>query len=519
MRALSLSLLGLLWAAPWAQAASAAAVEGCPQGQLGSAATAAARGLAYSAAAAQLTRAGQPQMAVRCLQLAATQLPKSAVVRRDLGVALASVARDAEALIELRAAEALGDADPELYEWLAFVLARLGRPIEARQAAAQAGSWQADLLGAQLRDPQASYQAAVLLDEGHRASALSALVLAAKRGEEGDRLAALRLAQLAHALALETPTDRVTLDATRFYLGRLRAVGGGRQANLQLRLGLAQLSNPRYLSGGLRPERASLRASLQATGRAQLAVGPLRLYGGLAFEQQAYLVDRDRYQDHELSAYTVELRADYPLTLNPEGLLIGAALRFRDVYGRRFGVHHGFELEGGPVLSMQLTAALRLHMGLFGALRDLIHGEPAVSGSSQDRDATLQRAVFGLSYQGDGLRVEQEGLFVHEDAQGDAFDAIGGGLGSYIAVQAGPRLWLYTRFGALYRSFGAVGDQAIIGAASRRSEVRAHLELGLRLGLGQRWQLEVSDRLVRADARVGHRYTANTVQTALEVAW
>lgn len=503
---LSLSLLSIA-AAP------------CPEAGVSAERPAAERGLLLSAAAARAGRAGEFSQAVRCLRAAQVALPGSAVIRRELGVALLSAEDNEAALDQLWTAEAAGDRDPEVYELIAVALLRLGREREAARYANRARSWPADLLGASLGDAEASYRTTTSLDARKDTAALSALVLASAQGQRGERVSALRLARYAHELALQDPDEQLMVDATGFYLRRLEEAGGAMQYNFRLRAGVEQPTNAAFKSGGLSPDGPTLRAALQLDAWGQLAVGPVRLSGGLRFQQQQYLVDRSRYADDELSAYTIEARADYPLTKNPEGPTLGAAVRFYDVYGRRFGVHQGYVLQGGPVLAMQLTASLRLHMGLFGTLRNVIDAEPEPEAQSQDRDARGQRAVFGVGYRARGLRLQIEGLFIHDDAQGVAFDAVGGGLGVSLRVQLADTLWLFTRAGGLFSSYGPVGDQAIIGSASRRAELRTQLVLGCRLALSRRLSLEFSDTVLRSIAREGHDYTDNTASAAVELLW
>lgn len=475
--------------------------------------------LQMAAQGREALRQGDLDLAKRCLQAAHGLAPESTLIQRDLAVLLSLLGDFAEAKRLLLAAMAGGDRDPEVHAMLAYVLAQLGERRAAIQEVEAARSWRADLLGVSLGDPESRHRSRDLIDQDAARGAVAALVLAGEEASRGERVEAMNLAELAFQLASDHGLDPIIGEISQLFLREMAEKGGPIQGSLGAQLFTEFVTNPGFASMTEDSVLSLPRATLGVDAHLKLALGRLRLSAEGAWMQQRVLQDRSRWAKVELGAYRLGLQAEYPLSRDPEGLVLGFELRFLDVYADGYRVEVGRLLEGGPVLSLRLTPRTRLRFGLLGSLYHQGQGAPEDPSSSQSRHRSGQRAVLALRFSKERMRVEWVGFFTHHDAKGAAFDLVGGGAGATVVARVTPRLSLHSGFWVAYGNYGAVGDTTYLGSAARRSELRTELVLGARFAVLDGLALRLEDRWLQTAARVGHGYMQNRVIGGLEWRW
>ncbi len=454
--------------------------------------------------------------ALVCLEAAHAIDPDSPIYARDLAAAAHRAQDHSRALAAIEAALAGGDADPEALVLRATILAALGRDRDAVDAVDAASSWESDLVAAALADRTAARRAIVLVDERTRRGAMASLTLASLEASQGSYQGAERLAELALTRAgFVGATELVT--ASRDLLGTIRDqddIG----YNLRLRSSFDHATNPAFLARSNEPRRAGLRVALAIDGDVTAPLGPLTAQLGARVDQHVYFTQRETYDQLDITAFTLSGALSYPLSQHPSLAVLGLSARFVDVHGDLFGTHYATTIEGGPDLTLQLAARLRLRLGLYGSAADVIDTSPPDDVVSQlNRDRVGQRAVVTLYAEADRIAGTVSAAFLHDDALGDAFDAIGGEFSGRLVAYATPDLSLYTGVGITLREYGPVGDLAIIGPAATRTQLRIVAALGVRARFTDQVYVVVEDTWVNNQARDLHEYVSNVLSVGAEV--
>jgi tetratricopeptide (TPR) repeat protein len=476
------------------------------------------RGLVASGLGLDLLSRGDVEGAIACLELAASALPESAFVARDLASAYSAVGRSADALLWIDRALELGDIDPEAHELRAMVLADLSRAEDALEEARRSATWESDLVAAALGDEGAAYRVADLVNEPTQRGALSALVLAAHAADHGEQTTARLLKDVAEQNA-ESSSSPIILNATRALADQLEKKGG-MSAWARLRTSIDHTTNPAYQADGTGIHDTGVRLALLGEGALQIPIGIARLDTALRVDQHVFLTSRDLYRNLDLTGLVLAASIELPISNNPSAAVVGFRARFSDAFGNLFKVHYATTIEGGPNLILPLTARTRLELGVYGVATDYIDVSPSDAKiSSVNRDRLGQRASVALSFRADWLEGRGEAMFLRDNALGDAFDAIGGAAAGRLRAYPGGGIVLGTGVAVLARQFGPVGDLSIIGPAATRTEIRTVIDLGATIPIAGALSLVLGDVWIQNGAREGHAYTENVLSTGLEQVW
>jgi hypothetical protein len=465
--------------------------------------------------AQEMIRRGDPEAARHCLA-AARSIQDDPVLARDHAALARMLGRHDEALRAIDEAIALGDADPEAEELRAIILAEKGDDARAIEAADRTGTVEGSMIGALLHDPSAAYRLVSLVDEESERGALASLVLAAHEGARGDLSAARRLGTFAEVRAQHLP--RIA-DAARAFGKKVAGEDEVRHL-VRLRLGLDHATNPGYRVRGDPDRTFGLRASFTGEGALEVPIGRVLLSGALRVDQHVFATERDLYAGLDLTAFAVATRVDVAVANHPRAAVVGIATRYVDVFARLFRDHYAATLEGGPDLTPQVAAPLQLRLAFHGVVTDFVDvSPPNAIVSSLNRDRVGQRGLLTLILESDWLTGSIEGMFLRDDARGDAFDAIGGGAAGRVTARLGGGVELDTGVAVVIREYGPVGDRSIIGPASTRTEVRTVVELAARVPLYDGIYFLMEDVFIDDRARQGHAYTENVLSMALEAVW
>ncbi len=481
-----------------------------------------AAGLLYAAAGFERLRSPDPtalEEAVKCLRAASERLPTSAVVAKDLATALARQERWDEAHAEIARARRLGAAGPEIELLTAVVQAARQAPALAREAAIREGSWRGDLIATRYGSSAAKGRLVALLPESTRRAAWGRLVLAMTESGDGDLPAARLLASSAEQQADQLGLSQLAVSARRLD-DRLMADASGWQGRLRLRSALEYPTNPGFEAASDAPGSVPVRLALTVSGGLSRSFGRLVAYGALRVDQHLFLNQRDDLGEYDIFRWSLAAGLRYPLSADPNGTVLAVVTRFVDVYGDRFGEHLGWMLEGGPEPHLRVSGNLRARLAFYGQKTDFIdRSPPAGLLSAVDRDRVGQRAILTFTYDTPRLRASGDAMFLRDRATGEAFDAIGGGVGFRLATRASDRLWLNIGVTGTLREFGPVGDAAVIGDAATRTEFRTVARLGARWRLNERLFSVVENVWVGTAARDRHRYTNNVLSVGMEAVW
>jgi hypothetical protein len=476
------------------------------------------RGALLAARGMELLAQRQVQRAVECLEEAAELLPDDFVVTRDLAAARLRSGDAAGALAAIDRAIALGDADPEARELRAIVLAELGESDAAVEAADGIGTLESDLIGSVLEDPRASYRLVPLVDEESDRGALVSLVLAAHEGSRGDVASARRLGSVAEQQALKAEALPL-VQASRELGGRLNEAGGLRH-RVRLRAGVDYATNPNYLAGGNPARTGALRVAFAGEGALEIPIGRALFAGALRIDQHVFATERELYAPLDLTAFSAATRVELAISRHPNSAVVGAGVRYVDLFARLFREHYAASIEGGPDLTLQVLAPMRLRLAFYGIATDFIDKSPPNAiVSSINRDRVGQRVALSLMIESDWLSGLVEAMFLHDDSLGDAFDAIGGAGAARVSARLGGGIELFTGIAVAVREYGPVGDRSIIGPAATRTEIRTTAQLGARVPLYDHFDFVMEDAFINDDARSGHSYTENVLSIGVEATW
>ncbi len=491
---------------------------------------AAAAGLMYSAAGFQHLQAAisaasartaftENRRAVTCLLEARRRLPRSAVVARDLATVWIRLERWAKASEAVAEARRLGAAGPEVELMAAVVAARRGRSSAALRAAAAEGTWRSDLIATRFGSSRSKDHLLALLPENTERATWGRLMLALAESRDGDLPAARQLASDAERDADGLGVSSLAVTA-RQLSHRLRHETPPWQGTLRLRTALEYPTNPGFSATGGEPDGVPVRLALSVSGGLRRSLGRWVLLGAARADQHLFISEREDVGRFDLFHWSVAAGVRYSLSSDPNGTALGIAGRVRDAYLDLFGERLGTSIEGGPELHVRVDANLHARLALYGLKSTFVVGSPP-SGvlSPVDRDRTGQRMILTLRYRSAGLQVVGDAMFLRDQADGEAFDAIGGGVGVRVAVRAQPDLWLHGGLSGTVREYGPVGDAAVIGDAATRPELRTAASLGARWAFFPRLSLVVEDVLVTTAARDRHRYTDNVLTVGMESSW
>lgn len=470
------------------------------------------------ARAGQARRAGDLARAKGCLDAALETDPSSTLALRARAQLHLQAGRLADAHADAAAAAHLGDADPELLELRALIAARAQAVLEARAHARAARTWVGDLIGVALDDRRAAFEVAELLGEPTARGALAGLVLAGHEARTSDPQAALTLAAQAERDA--RIADEPGLARMARQLITQVALHGRRDWSAQLGTSIDHLTNPAYVSPEEGGQTSSVRVAAQGNVDARFALGRVQLRTGLRVRQHGLLARRSRFCCLDTFSYRLVGGLSLPLGPDPRAVRLGLVVRWTDVFADRFRFHHASHLEGGPTLAFALGPRLDVDLSFLGVITDFVDTSPAdARASSLDRDRVGQRATLGVALRLEWLLARLEAMFINDDAQGDAFDALGAAFAATLEAQPAPDLTVFLGAGITIREFGPVGDKAVIGAAANRTEVRTALRVGARLRLAKWLHLVVDDTFVDSSARAGHDYAHNVLSVGVQTRW
>lgn len=462
---------------------------------------------------------GELETAVRCLEAAYARAKDSSVISRDLALAYAQVGRRPEALVHIDRAIALGDVDPEAHVLRAILLAEEGDENEARRAALQAGSWEGDLVGAILGERESTRRLAVWVGERSSRGALATLALAVRAAEDGDRSRARQLAGRAVDDA-ETSQSSFVLNAARALQERL---GGGAErfrGATRFRATMDYVNNPSFDRLSAVRERHAARASLLGEASLQLPIDTARLDASLRLDQHVYMNGREVLADFDLSSLSAAVALEIPIGSGADAALVGLGLRFTDTFGDLFRLHYGYGFEGGPWLEFSLVDRLRVVVAISGLYTDFVDlSPPDTVVSPLNRDAFGQRATVGFLMRETDFDVRLDAVFHRDNALGDAFDNYGAGLAARAVVRLPGAALLRGGLSVMYRRYGPVGDEAIIGEAARRSEARLAGSLGALFPLEEHIAIVLEDTLISNFARTDQTYASNVLSAGVELSW
>ena len=469
-------------------------------------------------AAGQEAASGQNDAeALACLN-AALALADRALVHEERAFVLYRLGRNEDALEAIRKALRLGDSDPETHLLEAQILASLGRPEVAREAARHSRTWEGDLVGASLRDTVAAYESVQHVGEQTARGALTALTLGAVALEQGSLRSAQTLFQSAVKSA-EAAAIPVVESAATDLLDRTRSAPSWRwSARLASALDFA--TNPGFRTRGDPELERGLRVALGAEGALAADLGPLRAMFALRLDQHTFLAPRDIPADLDVFGLALSAAAELPLSDATSFVVLGVSFRFSDLFGDRFARHYAVSFEGGPYLKLRLGPGLWVNLGFYGVVTEFIDEESGSEAfSSLNRDRGGQRGLVGIRYTGDWLDVWVDGMFIRDDAVGDAFDSIGGSTAVRLEARPEDGLQVFVGLALTVTEYGPVGDSAIIGPAATRTELRTVAEVGVRVTLLEHLDFIVQDIWLNNAARTGHDYTENVLSMGFEAWW
>lgn len=483
-----------------------------------------AAGLDSETASLVLVAAGQAAVAAHresealaCLD-AARDRYETALVQEERAFLLYRLGRHGAALHAVRRALRLGDVDPEAHLLEAEILTALGRVDAAREAARRAGSWEGDLVGASLQDVAAAYRAVQYVGEQTDRGALTALTLGAGAFEEGRvRTArglfrrAERSAELAARPEVQTVAAELLDRAKRGPSWRWSARAGS---------SLDFATNPGFRARGDPELERGLRVALNAEGSVAADIGAVRAMLALRLDQHLFVAPRALPADLDVFGLALSGAFELPLSRDPSFVVLGVSVRFSDLHGDRFARRHATSFEGGPYLGLRLGPGLWMNLGFFGVVTDFGDEDTADGAFSPvDRDRGGQRGLVGVRYNSDWLDIRVDGMFLRDDAVGDAFDGIGGAVAVRLDTRPEEGLHVFAGVALTLTEFGPVGDSAIIGPAARRTELRTVAEGGVRFALLAHVDFVVKDTWIDNAARDGHAYTENVLSMGFEAWW
>lgn len=514
LRATSDWRLRALW---WAATALVVSVGGEPvvlaQAIDCGSATPPSRSEAYLASAVGLDNLsrGEVEAAVTCLRFAFAGLPTSEVIARDLALALSHAGLSDEAVRMFQRARALGDPGGDLAR--AVLAAERGDKGLALDAARRSGGLEGETVEGVLGQGEALRALGKRLESPGPETPIVRLVLASQAAERGNLGSARALAKAAE-LSAEAYRDPLLFNAARVLRRRLERETA---AQLGVRLGLLgeQIVNPAWAAEGpeIVRDAVGLRGRLEVAGVARL--GLVRWQGAVSIDQRLFLTEGEALGEAERFGLAAATSLEVPLADDLWAPSVAIGVRLVDVRADGLERRIASSLEGGPTLKIAISSGWWTELGVYGVWTDF---EDA---ADRDfiRDRVGQRARLAFRYEDLGLTGQVAVTALHDEAEGQAFDALGLSVSGRGELRPTAGLAIYLGLAGVLRRWGPVGDESIIGGADRREELRWSAELGSRLRVAPLTHLLIQNTWVRNDARRGHRYVNNVLSAGLEVDW
>lgn len=468
---------------------------------------------AWQASARGLSNLQQENVAaaIRCLETAHRGLPQSEVIARDLAVALSRAGKTERALALLDVAKALGDPEGDIEK--AVLAARLGDAALARSAARRVSGSEGDILGAVLGDPDALRDLGRRLTQGTELAPLARLVLAGEAAEEGRLGPAVAMSRAAE-LGAERLSDALVFNAARTLQRRIRR-SSSPATSFRARVGAEQIINPQWaLPAPSRIDEAlSVRSELQLALASRL--GSLTWSGAVSVDQRIFLSDREALASVERFGVTAAMVLAVPFSADLRSAVFNVGLRVVDVRAEGFALRLGTGLEGGGGLRISLAPRWWGELGVYGVWTDF----PEPTDRAFDRDRVGQRARLSLVHRGQRFDAEMVMTALHDETEGQAFDAVGAIVGGTVTARLSGSASLRAGLSVGVRQWGPAGDEALVGEAARRRDVRITAELEGRLRVAPRVVLLARDVFVRSAGPTGRVYAGNLLTLGTEVAW
>ena len=453
---------------------------------------------------------GEVERAVRCLRWAFYGLPHSEVIARDLGLALAQSGRLGEARTMLEQAFELGDPDGALER--ALVSAELGDTEVALHWAFEAGGVEGNTVAAALGEASRVRALGYDLDSVGPESPLIQLVLAVRSAAEGALGSAMIMAQRAQRRA-ESYSDALVFNAARALRQRLKQEPSV-DVRLLGRVRAEHIVNPLWQTFSHESPSTSAALRLSATADLRGRVGSVTWSGSVAVDQRLYMVDRELLARAERLAVFAAGSLSIPLSENVQSAQLQLGLRAIDLRSNGFETRLGTSVEGGPTLRMVLADRWRGELGVYGVWTDF---ETANAGVFE-RDRVGQRARLALAYDGVSVSGGIDLTALNDEAEGQAFDVSGLALSGRLVVQVRPRWNVRGGISAALRRWGPAGDEAVIGDAARRMELRWSVGFGLSAALIPHVNWVADSFVLRSESKRGG-FVSSTISTGLETAW
>lgn len=439
----------------------------------------------HKAARAQaLLRDGQAQDALRLLQRAVEDWPESATLRMDLARAYGRAGRWAEADAEARRAVAHGASRREAAALQAVAAARTGDEERARAVAMEAGNRASIRLAAALGHPKALRQVASDDATPSVLGALGRYVLALRAAAEGREPAARALAESAAETAA---ASRPTSEASRRIANAAWALVEQLDRRPWLRWGAqVQATAGASTNPDLRQRQARGYGGADVDVGTSARVGPVQTWLSATGTFRQLTADASDLGDRWFGG---ALGLGVALPVGGPASAIQVALDGRvSALSADFQAQIASMLELGPSLWVPLGDGWDLRLGAYGVRVDVGSTfSPDAEVDPFNRDRTGQRVVLSAIRKSPSLQVELHGMFINDQADGEAFRSVGGGLGAGLRqiFVGGTEAWVSGRL--VVRDFGPTLAPAFVGEGETVLELRAHYELGLSVPLGGPW--------------------------------
>ncbi len=497
-------------------AAPATGAEQCPVPATQSSSV--AQALIYSAQGLELLTRGQQKEATACLKLSAQLSPSDPASHYEYALALAQIRDFNGALDSLKKALDLGQNTRSAFLLQSVSFFELGQKEAALEAALRAGGFDGALVATLLGDEASAYSLGQWVEEKSRQGMFAAMALGLHQAQKRHLLGARQLNQVALAQAQNLSMSPEFHAVRQFELG-LRKQG---PLDFKVSLGafLGHISNPRYLAQPQREQRNSLALQLQGKTDLIWTADSFLLKTGLGYGQQLMLNNRELSPNLDLNQIEYDFQVAVPLSKNPYAAQLHFNGQWVGIWNHEFANHLGNLFEGGPGLVMQVASGLELDIALSGVVNNLEQSLSASGNpSALDRNSVGQRVRMGLHLKRSQISARLDGLFVHDESKGAAFDSSGGGLSGRIVAQATKDIRLHTAVSAILRRFGPIGDQGVVGAAAFRDELRLSAQLGVMVRLNEFTEAVIQDTWVDNIARDQHGYTHNILSLGVLMRW
>jgi hypothetical protein len=316
------------------------------------------------------------------------------------------------------------------------------------------------------------------------------------------------------ARAAERAGEAQVLNAARALAARVEEAPRVRVAGAAT-ADLAAVANPRWRDVGRAEDELVFAVAARAEVRARARLGSATWSAGLRVDQRVFLQDRSALADVEWAGLELATALSLPLSDDLRAAVLDFGLRAVEVRADGLRRHLATGVEGGPSLRMSIAPTWWVELGVYGVWTNF----PEASGATFERDRVGQRARVAFVHRSGPLLARLELTGINDETEGQAFDALGGAVGAEGRLAVGSRLELGGGLRVAVRRWGPIGDEAVIGRAARRDEVRLSAELWAAYRVAGPLHLVAGQDLVRVDARRPHAYVAHLSRGGLEVRW